>query len=616
MRQPELKFRGARGFLLIVAILVLVVVAVAIAALGNMTSADVRSSSEHAQSEQAYFAATSGIEYAKSRFLTGTACGAGLNATAAVGNGSFTVNNATQYAPTPTTTAAGGVTAIAKTIPVLSTAGYAPYGRIVIDSEEMYYGAISGNNFINVVRGYGNTIAATHGTVSAVPVVQSLCNIRSIGTAGTANRNLTANMPLQMYFQGQFNSRTTAGTQSIAAPGFRPAAVIFYWTRQTGAGLDTGANLGMGFASVSGGAVSQYGAAVAVRNGQNPNSQSFSSRRDSTGNVIIFMDPTVGDPPGMTAQASLQSLDASGFTLNWAGDPGGAYIVNYIALGGDTSAAVGSFNLANVAGAQASPATGFRPSFVMFLHAGDGASDTDNADAELGLGFAQSASARGATVYASENVKPTAPGWQQLTDKAIAFLSHTTGGLPAAAGQADFVSMDNSGFTIDVTTPSGAGTWGVGYLALRGARINTGAFNEITATGTQSPAILAFKPKGVMLASSNSATGVGVNAARLSIGAAGLGPGGAMVNANIWAQDLSGQSGGGPNSTRANMYSDAANIISMGLNSATSNIDQATLQSLNLGGFTLDWPVVSGTAREILYWAIGPRNFDDTKELY
>jgi hypothetical protein len=64
------------------------------------------------------------------------------------------------------------------------------------------------------------------------------------------------------------------------------------------------------------------------------------------------------------------------------------------------------------------------------------------------------------------------------------------------------------------------------------------------------------------------------------------------------------------------MYSDAANIISMGLNSATSNIDQATLQSLNLGGFTLDWPVVSGTAREILYWAIGPRNFDDTKELY
>jgi type II secretory pathway component PulK len=61
MRQPELKFKRARGFLLIVAILVLVVIAVAIAAMGNMISADVRSSSGHAQSEQAYFAATSGV---------------------------------------------------------------------------------------------------------------------------------------------------------------------------------------------------------------------------------------------------------------------------------------------------------------------------------------------------------------------------------------------------------------------------------------------------------------------------------------------------------------------------------------------------------------------------
>ena len=372
----------------------------------------------------------------------------------------------------------------------------------------------------------------------------------------------------------------------------------------------------MGFATASNGAVSQYAATVAVQNGVNPNAQNFSSRRNSTSNVIIFMDPTAGNPPGMTAQASLQSLDSNGFTLNWTTNAAGANIVNYIALGGDTSASVGSFNLANAAGPQASPATGFKPSFVMFLHAGDGATDTNNADAELGIGFAQSSSARGATVYASENVKPTAPGWQQLTNKAIAFLSHTTGGLPVAAGQADFVSMDNNGFTINVTTPSGAGTWGVGYLALRGGRVTTGVFNENIATGTQSPATLAFKPNGVMLASRNLATGAGVNAARLSIGAAGLGTGGAIINGNVWAQDLSGQSAGGANSTRANMYNDATNIISMGVNSAATNIDQATLQSLNLGSFTLDWTVVSGTAREILYWAIGPRSFDDTKELY
>ena len=95
MRQRELKIKRVRGFLMIVAIVLLVVVALAIAAMGNMLSADISSSSVHAQSDQAYFAATSGTEYTRSLYLTGTACGAGLNATAAVGPGSFTTSNAT-----------------------------------------------------------------------------------------------------------------------------------------------------------------------------------------------------------------------------------------------------------------------------------------------------------------------------------------------------------------------------------------------------------------------------------------------------------------------------------------------------------------------------------------
>jgi hypothetical protein len=282
---------------------------------------------------------------------------------------------------------------------------------------------------------------------------------------------------------------------------------------------------------------------------------------------------------------------------------------------------VGTFNLNNATGNQAITGTGFQPNFVMFLHAGDGAINTTNNDAELGIGFAQSSSARGAVVYASQtNIATTAPGWQQLsnataTPRAIAFLNHTTGGLPTAIGQADFVSMDNNGFTINVTTASGGANWGVGYLALRGARVTTGAFNgRTTTTGTQSPVTLGFQPKGVMLVSRDLATATTVNAARLSIGAAGIGAAGAIINSNIWAQDQSGRSGAG--STLTNMYNDATNIISMGANNATTNPAQADLQSLDLGGFTLNWTVVDATAREILYWAIGPRNYDDTKELY
>jgi Tfp pilus assembly protein PilX len=142
MRQRELKIKRVRGFLLIVAIVLLVVVALAIAAMGNMVSADIRSSSDQARSEQAYFAATSGTEYARRLYLTGTACGAGLNTSAAVGNSSFTTSGATLI-----NVSSGTVTAdTGTTITVGAMGAYASSGRIMIESEEIYYGAISGNN--------------------------------------------------------------------------------------------------------------------------------------------------------------------------------------------------------------------------------------------------------------------------------------------------------------------------------------------------------------------------------------------------------------------------------------------------------------------------------------
>lgn len=597
-RPPNIK--RARGFLLIVAILVLVVVALAVAALGNMTSADIRASSGHAQSEQAYFAATSGIEYTKGLFLTGTACGAGLNTTGSVGNGTFTISNATQYAPTPANTAAGGVNATATTIPVVSTAGYAPYGRIVIDSEEMYYGAISGNNFIDVVRGYSNTIAAVHG--AAVPVLQNLCNIQSTGTVGSATRNLTANMPLQFFKTGVITKKSTFGTGTVAYTGigFRPTVVIFYWTEQTAIGTAAGVSSGVGFATDA----NQYAAVTGMRDAVGT---TINGRRSSAGNAVIFQTVT-GATVTLLAQANLQSMDADGFTLNWTTNGNAnAYRISYIALGGDTQGFVGNFNMNNAIGTQPITGTGFQPDFVMFVHAGDGSIDTNAADAQFGIGFAQSSSARGAMVYAGETAQGTSSSrWQQLTSKAVLFLSHAA--PPVAAGQADFSSMDSDGFTINVTTASGGANWNVGYLALRGARVATGAFDEPAATGVQTPVSnLTFKPKGVMLASRSLATAVTLAAGRTSIGAGGGSP---VVDGSIWFQE---QNAVGTSNT--NEYNDATNIISMGANNATTNVAQASLQSLDLGGFALNW-IARNSNREILYWAMGPRSFADIEEIY
>jgi Tfp pilus assembly protein PilX len=194
MRQPELKIKRARGFLLIVAILLLVVVAVAVAALGNMTSADVRSSSGHAQSEQAYFAATSGIEYAAHQFKTGAgtndaACTAITNAApVAVGSASFTLTG-TYFNPANTSISiVGGITATDTVIPTPAngTLNFASHGRILIDGEQIVYRGKTSASFTGLRRGYAGTTATTHANAAAIS--QNQCVVRATGVSGTATR--------------------------------------------------------------------------------------------------------------------------------------------------------------------------------------------------------------------------------------------------------------------------------------------------------------------------------------------------------------------------------------------------------------------------------------------
>jgi hypothetical protein len=54
----------------------------------------------------------------------------------------------------------------------------------------------------------------------------------------------------------------------------------------------------------------------------------------------------------------------------------------------------------------------------------------------------------------------------------------------------------------------------------------------------------------------------------------------------------------------------------MGTNATTTNPAQASLQSLLLGGFSLNWTAADATTRQVLYWAIGPRDYADILENY
>ncbi len=236
MRCDETMPGRERGFLLVVAVVVLVVVALALVALGNMTSADIRASSGHAQSEQAYFVAFSGLERAtrvllEPTFANRVSC-ANLSGDASVTNialgpGQFTVtapSGAAVY-PSPPATLNGNLTAVAAVIPVSSVAGYSARGRILIDTEAIDYSATSNVAatcgtapcFTGAQRGMAGTAATAHATGTRVGQYQ--CDVQSLGGVPT----LAGAQGERLLAQGtQLHEAWAVGAPGIAGSGQRP----------------------------------------------------------------------------------------------------------------------------------------------------------------------------------------------------------------------------------------------------------------------------------------------------------------------------------------------------------------------------------------------------------
>ena len=95
-----------------------------------------------------------------------------------MGQATFTVT-ATLYNPSPTTLSAGIGTSDT-TIPVGSTANYAPAGRIAIGSEFIHYSGTTATSFTGARRGMDGTTTAAHS--SGVEVAQYQCTFVSTST--------------------------------------------------------------------------------------------------------------------------------------------------------------------------------------------------------------------------------------------------------------------------------------------------------------------------------------------------------------------------------------------------------------------------------------------------
>ena len=605
--------KNDQGISVVAVVIMMLILATMGTVLVSLVATESSTSIRQMRASQAQYVAEGGMEYALYQFKTGTTCASLSYNNISLGAGTFTTTG-TLYNPSSTTLSAGINNAVT-TIPVASTAGYAPHGRIRIDSESINYTGTTATSFTGATRGAAGTTAAAHSSGASVP--QNECLIQSTGAVSGSSGNsqriaevATQDATISMK-QGSFTkSTTTPGpvSQSVTGIGFQPKAVIFFWTRQTAIGfgpLNSAINAGVGFAT----AATERAVSYTANDNQ---SNSDEGRRYSETNAIIFL--TGGGPPTLAAQAALTTMDSDGFTLNWSTNNNSAYLIHYIALGGDiTNAFAGTLSLTTSTGNQSVAGVGFQPDFVMFLWSyreSPVTYDTNIAGGEIGLGFAKSSTARGALVMASRDNggNNTNKRWQQRTDSAILMLTIPNGN-PAQDAIADFVSMDSNGFTINKSNAP-ANTASVFFLALKGGNHQVGAFNQPAATGNQSITGVGFRPGQLMLTSFNLIAQTGITGGgALSYGAARF----PSARGGIWFQDRSDA-----DPSDANIYTNNTNLFTLAQGNAASAANtgnptinaQADFVSFDANGFTLNWTTTDATARQILYWAIGPTNSD------
>lgn len=554
------------------------------------------------QGDAAFYIAEGGIEKAIYKFKTGTACALVSSGETDIplGQGTFTIDSSTLYNPTSTTLSAD-IDASVATIPVGSTANYAPQGRIWIDSEQIFYSGISGNNFVNSIRGVAGTTPAVHSAGASVH--QNQCKIQSTGKittnplANSIQRVVEKNKEGMSAKQGWFAkpAGTAPVSQSITGIGFKPKAVIFFWTRQTAVNFSANVDAGIGFAT---GSANERAVAITTMDNS---AKSDAGRRRSESNAIIFLanGGSVSSDTSLVAQAELTSLDADGFTLNWTTNTdANAYRIHYIALGGDiTNALASTFTLNKTGGDQGVTGVGFQPDFVMFLWGYTGAVDSNRDDAEIGVGFAQSSTAQGAVVFAAQNNDNNndAKRWRQRTDNVILLLNPAND-PPTEDAVASFVSMDSDGFTVNKSNAPPTDR-PIFYLALKGGRHKVSSFNQPDATGNQPITGVGFKPEQLVLTSFNLTAQAGIVAGgAISLGAAQL----PTARGSVWFQDRSDS-----DPSEANMYISTTDIITLATGPSTVNA-RADLAYFGVDGFTLNWTTANAPQRQILYWAIGP----------
>lgn len=230
------------GFALVSVVIAFIIISLMAVFFTNFISTESAISVDKLKGSQAYYIAEGALEralFAYNKYTT--SCNA-LNFKGSLGAGQYeTLGNL--YTPSPFTELSNNITNTSTVVPVNSLTGYAPRGRIRIDSEEISYSNLSFLTsecspfappcFIGVQRGVSDTIPANHSV--GARVYQNQCTITSSGFIGEFKRTTQTwfnrtGATVDFYDQtgttpignvettiGTFNTTLTAGNNIIIA---------------------------------------------------------------------------------------------------------------------------------------------------------------------------------------------------------------------------------------------------------------------------------------------------------------------------------------------------------------------------------------------------------------
>ena len=241
---------------------------------------------------------------------------------------------------------------------------------------------------------------------------------------------------------GVFNSNTVTGNQAVTGVGFQPTAVIFCPVWNSGgsnAALNTPA---MGWTD----GTNQGASYVVSEEGRNPTDN---WRYQRTSSCIAIGSETDGTVLG---EASMVSLDANGFTVNWTTAPGAALRVYYFAIAG-VQARAGAVTQPTATGGQEVTGLPFAPGTLLFQSVGQTAQSTVQTDNRYMLGAATQCGARAAAMHDRDNVSPMVTARYYSHELAVANITAAATGTSSALNSGARVSYwSSAGFSLDWST--------------------------------------------------------------------------------------------------------------------------------------------------------------------